>query len=413
MMNRELVDARERTEQALREAKSYNKAKSDFLSRMSHEMRTPMNAIIGMADIARTSMDSNQRGYCLDRIDEASRNLLVIINDMLDMAQIDTGKFELSERNFSFGDMIRSVSETISPAAGVKGLDFEVSVGDRIPDALVADDIRLRQVLVNLLSNAVKYTADGGRVRLLADSAAVGEETQNEGERIIRFEVSDTGIGISEEHRSRLFKPFEQEDNSITREYGGTGLELAITKHIVEMMNGDIRVESELGKGSNFIFTVKVGVTVKSEEVSDGADCDAGMSDADILPGLRVLLTDDIEVNREIIMLLLEDTGVSIDCASDGFEAVEKFCGDNGAYDLLLMDLHMPRMDGFEATRRIRASGMPSAETVPIIAVTADTGGDVVELCVNAGMNAHIGKPVEYGTLIQTITRCLRQIKKS
>ncbi|MDR3230755.1 MAG: response regulator [Synergistaceae bacterium] len=406
-MQRELVDARERTERALLEAEFYNRAKSDFLSRMSHEMRTPMNAIIGMTAIAGTAADEGQRKYSLDRVDEAAHHLLSIIDDVLDMAQIDTGKFELSAREFSFGEMMRTVSDAISPAAAAKGLDFSVSLDEGIPDSLVADDRRLRQVLANLLSNAVKYTPEKGRVRLSAKRVGTDEEDKNSGECAIRFEVSDTGIGISEEQRARLFRAFEQADNSITREHGGIGLGLAITRHIVGMMNGNIQVESEPGRGSRFICSVRAG-RPKIPEAESRATPDES-SEAANLAGRRILLTDDVPINREIVVILLGDTGASIDCAKDGFEALKKFCEREGGYDLLLMDLHMPGMDGFEATRRIRASGMPGAESVPIIAVTADTGAEAIELCARAGMDAHIGKPVEYDVLVDTITRCLRK----
>jgi PAS domain S-box-containing protein len=391
LMQRELLEAKRRTEQALSQAEYYNKAKSDFLSRMSHEMRTPLNAIIGMTGIARSAEDAERRTYCLDRADEASHNLLDIINAVLDMAQIDTGKFKLLDREFSFKEMIGAVLGKTRPNAGAKSQNFSASIDESIPDFLVADDTRLGLILVNLLSNAVKYTPEGGSIELRAElGGVVGDEVS------IRFEVSDTGVGISDEQKSRLFKAFEQADNSITREHGGTGLGLALAGSIVEMMRGEIHVESEPGKGSRFIFTVR------AKKHCDSGENMTGMAD---LAGKKVLIVDDVELNREILLTMLEDTDAVFDCAENGSEAVSIFSEKSS--DLILMDLHMPVMDGFEAARNIRSSGMPHADSVPIIAVTAEAGSDAPARCLDAGMNGYVCKPVDLGILMGAIEKAM------
>jgi PAS domain S-box-containing protein len=391
LMQRELVEAKERTEQALAQAEYYNKAKSDFLSRMSHEMRTPMSAIIGMTGLARTAADRARREHCFDRISEASVTLLHTINAMLDMAQIDAGNFDLAVREFPFADMVRALADTIAPHAEAKKQTFSMTIDEGIPELLVADDRRLKQALANLLDNAVKYTPEKGVIQLSAGKV----EEDDEG-CVLCFAVRDSGIGISVGQRGRIWSEFEQMDNSITRKHGGAGLGLAISKRIVELMGSEIRLESEIGKGSLFSFTVRVGKQKKVEQNTGGG--------ADIA-GWRILIVDDTEMNREIISALLEDTGAILTCAENGEEAVRVF-SENGC-DLILMDLHMPGMDGFETTRRIRASGLPGADSLPIIAVTADTGSNVRARCVEAGMNDHMRKPVEVSILLAMMTRYL------
>jgi PAS domain S-box-containing protein len=396
-MQRELFEAKERTEQALAQAEFYSKAKSDFLSRMSHEMRTPMNAVIGMTNLARTAEDRERREYCLDKIGESSSDLLHIIDDMLDMAQIDTGKFDLTAHEFHFEEMLRTLSAAITPHAEAKKQIFTLTIEAGIPELLVADDRRLRQVLANLLDNAVKYTPEKGVIHL-----SVGKVGEDDAGCTLRFEVQDNGVGISAEQCERLWGAFEQMDNSITRKHGGVGLGLAISKRIIEIMGGDIRLESEVGKGSRFIFTIKAGKLKQDDESSTGKENTAGAAD---MAGCRILIVDDVELNREILLTLLEDTGAILTCAADGAEAVHMF-SETGS-DLILMDLHMPGMDGFETTRQIRASGLPNAASVPIIAVTADTGSDVFAKCMEAGMNDQMTKPVDVSILFATMARYL------
>jgi CheY-like chemotaxis protein len=335
-----------------------------------------------MTAIARTAEDKNRRSDCFDKIENSSRHLLDLINDILDMAKIDSGNFDLAPQKFSFGAAVEQVITQITAAAEEKKQNFTSKIDPAIPDSLIADERRLKQVLINLLSNAVKFTPEKGVI-----SFSAVKMSSAEGACAIRFEVQETGIGISDETKKRLWNAFEQADNSITRSHGGTGLGLAITKQIVQMMDGTIEVESEAGKGSRFICTVRL--KVNSNPAADAGSGDASPSS---LTGRRILVVDDVEMNREIVFAILEDTGAVPESAQDGREAVEMV--SKNKYDIVLMDLHMPNMDGFEATRHIRASGLKGTDTLPIIAVTADTGGDVVSRCLEAGMNGHLGKPV-------------------
>jgi signal transduction histidine kinase len=372
----QMVAAKEQTEQALAQAEYYSKAKSDFLSRMSHEMRTPMNIIIGMTGIAKTTDDSFQRMNCLEQIDESSRHLLGLINNLLDMSELNTGNFELVPGKCSFKKTIDRITADISAKAGTKKQAFTVSIDPDIPDALIADEGRLMEVLLHLLSNGVKFTPEGGSIHFSARKIGIDKNTW-----IISFEVKDTGLGISGEVKARLGNIFEQMDNSIARVYGGIGLGLALSKRIVQMMDGSIEAESEPGKGARFICTVKLGL--------DSPPAKHGHAASVSLAGRRILVVDDVTVNRHLVFLNLEKTGAILEGAADGKEALEKILQNN--YDLILMDLHMPGMDGYETVRRVRASGRPGADSVPIIALTADTGADVISRCLNAGMNGHLG----------------------
>ncbi|MDR1625589.1 MAG: response regulator [Spirochaetia bacterium] len=391
VLQKELIAAKEHAEY-------YNRAKSDFISRMSHEMRTPMNAIIGMAGIGQTEDGTQQKNYCLEKIDHSARDLLDIINNMLDMVKFEHKTSELAPQVFDLYDMLQATVGLFKVRAREKKQGFTLDVAQDLPRMVFADQNALKHVLINILGNAVKFTPEGGSVGLSAALAAREGDTA-----VLRFAVSDTGIGIQKEHLEHLGEAFEQQESGITRRYGGVGLGLTIAKNIVRMMDGDIQVESEPGKGSVFTCTLKVGIPAEGEQ---GAAEEAA-SDEEPFAGRRFLLADDIELNREIVLALLDGSGAAIDCAADGGDAVEKFTARSGGYDLLLMDLHMPGMDGFEAARRIRASGLPGARSVPIIAITADTGGEVVTKCLNAGMNAHIGKPVDLDELMKTIARHL------
>jgi PAS domain S-box-containing protein len=415
-MREELVEAKLHAEQ-------YSRAKSNFISRMSHEMRTPLNAITGMSGMVETADDA-RRKYCVEKINESAGRLLGMIDDVLDMAKIDLGHFELFAGECSFSDIMRSAVAAVSPLAEGKRQVFSAAADESIPDLLIVDGRRLRQVLVRLLSNAVKFTPENGEVRLSAKR--LGDACGKGGKCKIQFEVQDSGMGISAERRERLWDIFEQEDDGITRAHDGMGMGLSISKRIIELMGGDIWVESEYGKGSLFVCTIEAeavqsGASPQPDAKFSGAKrSDAKLSDAncpdvefsgeDALSGAdfsdcRILVVDDMEMNREIIMALLEGTGAAMDGAEDGSQAVRMF--SENAYDLVLMDLHMPVMDGFETARHIRASGSPRAGSVRIIAVTADTGGDVAAACMDAGMNGHMGKPVAYEALIKAMSKQL------
>ncbi|MCL2539396.1 MAG: response regulator, partial [Oscillospiraceae bacterium] len=520
---------------ALERAQAASKAKSDFLANMSHEIRTPMNAIIGMTNIAKSAFSIERKDYALGRIDDASTHLLGVINDILDMSKIEADMLELHTVAFDFENLLKKVINIINFKIVEKHQKFAVYIDENIPRMLLFDDQRLAQVITNLLSNSVKFTPEFGTITL--DTKLVSEE---DGICEIRFDVTDTGVGISEEQLNRLFRPFEQAESSTTRKYGGTGLGLALTKRIVELMGGEISVISTLGEGSTFSFTIKSERLAISAElvpeplnsvaadklrvllVDDDPDireyfvdiamrfsiaCDTAASGAEamelidagmhydicfvdwnmigmdgielsrrikeinkdkmviimissiewqkieteakdagvdrfmpkpIFPsefvecinvcfgldllnegrkenedkvdsfwGYRLLLVEDIEINREIVMALLEPTLVEIDCAENGAVAVEMFSKNPEKYNIIFMDLQMPEMDGYEATQRIRAIDDELAQTIPIVAMTANVFKEDVEKCLAAGMNDHVGKPLDFDAVLQILRKNL------
>ncbi|GBU26747.1 hypothetical protein R84B8_00259 [Treponema sp. R8-4-B8] len=393
-----ITEHKEMEEQAL----SASRAKSTFLANMSHEIRTPMNAITGMIAIGKSASDIERKDYCFTKIEAASRHLLGIINDVLDMSKIEANKFELSPVEFNFEKMARQVIDVINFRVDEKKQKLTVHIDNAIPRTVIADDQRLAQVLTNLLGNAVKFTPEEGSVGL--NAKFLGEEN---GLCTIEISVSDTGIGISAEQQKNLFKSFQQAEADTTRRFGGSGLGLVISRSIIEMMGGKIWVNSEQGKGSVFTFTVQVkkGVhandDLPSENVKDVEKPDI----AGIFAGHRILMAEDVEINREIVMTLLEPTQLEIDCAENGVEAVRKFSEDPDKYDLILMDVQMPEMDGYEATRRIRAveailHTASKEKGIPIIAMTANVFREDVEKCLEAGMDSHLGKPLDFDEVL-------------
>jgi len=525
-MERKLSNSNALLKVALRKATEASKAKGEFLSNMSHEMRTPLNAIIGMTAIGKKATEIDRKDYAFNKIQDASTHLLGVINDVLDMSKIEANMLELSPIEFNFEKMLQKIVAVLNFRIDEKGQKFKVRIDNAIPKTLIADDQRLSQVVTNLLSNAIKFTQENGSITL--DARYMGE---NNGNCIIQISVSDTGIGISAEQQKHLFHSFQQAESSTTRKYGGTGLGLAICKSIVEMMNGKIWIESEIGKGSTFIFTAEAqrGATkdkqgllspdvnwsnVRIMAVDDdpdtlayfrnitdglGVSCDTALSGEDalrlvdkngdyhiyfvdwkmpdmdgiqlvrelkerasepsvvimnsaadwsavenvaksvgvdkflskplfpstvadiinecigvvkpqqeeaqdditgIFAGRRILLVEDVEINREIIIALLEPTQLQIDSAENGAQAVKMFCAAPSKYDLIFMDIQMPEMDGYEATKRIRAYEAPSAKSIPIVAMTANVFKEDIERCVEAGMNSHIGKPVDIAEVL-------------
>jgi signal transduction histidine kinase len=411
---------------ALREAaETASRAKSEFLSNMSHEMRTPLNAVIGMTAIAENTSAIEKKNYCLHKIKDASTHLLGVINDILDISKIEAGKFDLAYAEFNVEKMLQKVADVVNFRVDEKHQDFTVHIDDGMPPTLIGDEQRVAQVLANLLANAVKFTPERGTIRL---SARLLHEAK--GECLLQMDVQDTGIGISEEQQSRLFNAFQQADGGISRRFGGTGLGLVISRRIVEMMGGTIWVESEPEKGSTFAFTIRVarGTEGHGGSPESGAapekpripavngapetgaytartEQEAPAGGAGCFRGFRLLLAEDVDINREIVAGLLEPTGVSIESAENGAEAVRMFSEAPDAYDLIFMDVQMPEMDGYEATRRIRALDVPAASAIPIIAMTANVFREDVERCLAAGMNGHVGKPLD----LEEVVRRLRE----
>jgi signal transduction histidine kinase/CheY-like chemotaxis protein len=536
-ITRDLID-KERIS-AMEQAVQASKAKGDFLSHMSHEMRTPMNAIIGMTAIGKAAGDLDKKDYAFKKIENASSHLLGVINDILDISKIEANKLELSFETFDLEKVLRKAAEVVSFRINEGRQSFYVTIGKKIPRALIGDDQRLTQVITNLLSNAAKFTPEHGAIRLGAHYA--GEKN---GLCTIQIQVSDTGIGISEEQQAKIFNSFEQAESSTTRKFGGTGLGLAISKRIVEMMGGTIWVESEPGKGATFFFTVRLkrgedtlpplfqpeinpgnlrifamdGDAEVLKYFSDimknfGIKCDtansaeeglrlieksggydmyfidwkmpgtnvselmgrvrqtgkqaplitmisavewtgiedeaklagvnkflskpvfpsdiaglineclgsadgtsvqektekAATDEADDFGGRAILLADDVEINREIVLALLEPTGLSIDCAENGAAAVQMFSASADKYDMIFMDVQMPEMDGYEATRRIRAMDLPAARSIPIVAMTANVFREDVEKALECGMNDHLGKPLDFEDVLAKLRMYLPQ----
>ncbi|MDR1177910.1 MAG: response regulator [Spirochaetaceae bacterium] len=373
-------------------------AKGRFLSTMSHEMRTPMNAIIGMTTIAQSSADMEKKNYCLAKVENAATHLLGVINDILDMSKIEANKFELSSEEFNFEEILKRVVEMSSFKVNEKRQQLTLHIDKKIPPCLIGDDHRLAQVITNLLGNAVKFTPEEGSIRIDADLD--GEE---DGCCVIRISVSDTGIGISGEQQERLFTSFQQADGNTSRKFGGTGLGLAISKQIVELMNGSIWIESEPGRGSRFIFTVKIK---RGEAGGSSAVGQGGVADRiDDFSGRHILLVEDVEINMEIVVSLLEPTGLVMDWAENGVVAVKLFSEQGDAYSLILMDVQMPEMDGFEATRRIREIEQERGGEghIPIIAMTANVFREDIDKCLAVGMNGHVGKPVNIQDLLAVL----------
>jgi signal transduction histidine kinase len=397
---------------AREDALAASRAKSEFLSNMSHEVRTPMNAIIGMIDIAHKADNMEKKDSSLVKMGEASNHLLGILNDVLDMSKIEANKLELSLTNFSFSEFIDKIVNIANFQINKKGQRFNLDIDPDIPDMLYGDDQRLSQVITNLLSNAIKFTPDGGVItldaKLLTSKGTIHK---------IRIRVSDTGIGISAEEKALLFRPFQQAESTTTRKFGGTGLGLAISKRIVEIMSGEIGLESKKGEGSTFSVTVPIMEADEASTEYEGGGSGGDATEAEVQPGefegRCMLLAEDVEINREIVTSLLETCGIEIDCASNGIEAVDMFKKDSGRYDIIFMDMQMPEMDGCEATMRIRDLEDPHAKSVPIIALTANVFKEDIDRCVSAGMDSHIGKPISMPEMTSALRKYLGKAKVS
>ena len=389
-------------------AESASNAKSTFLANMSHEIRTPMNAIIGMSEIAKTTDESQKISQCLDKINIASKLLLGIINDILDMSKIESNQYTLHEEPFKFLTMLQNIIDINTVRIKEKNQHLKITVDKAIPDRLMTDEMRLSQVMNNLLSNAVKFTPDGGHIELTAKLLNRDEQSAR-----IQFSVEDDGIGISSEKQPLLFNAFEQADLSISRQFGGTGLGLAISQTIVALMGGKIQVESTLGKGSKFIFEICTRFLPDSPEnaITTKDSADAELEKVYDFSGYTILLAEDVEINREIILALMEDTGVQIDCAENGQIAAELYDRSPERYDMIYMDIQMPVLDGYSATQKIRALDYPQAKTVPIIAMTANAFAEDVEKSKRFLMDDHIAKPIDVEILFQKTDQYIRKQK--
>ncbi|MDR2943398.1 MAG: response regulator [Treponema sp.] len=521
------------------DALSASRAKGEFLSHMSHEIRTPLNAIIGMINIAGNTDDISKIKYCLQRAGSASKHLLNIINDILDMSKIEANKFELAYSEFNFEKMLMDIINITNVHAEEKNLNFAVILNTNVPSLLVGDELRLSQVIMNLLNNAIKFTPENGKVVL-----RVEKTEENDDEITLKTEVADSGIGMTEEQQKRLFSAYSQADTNIYKNFGGSGLGLVISKQIIELMNGEIWIESKPNVGSKFIFTIKVRKGFGKEDmqlspkinkddlrilaVDDSEEtrmyfthvmaafhlpCDIACSGKEALEmmekagnkpynlffidwqmpemdgiklakkikeitgdksfiimlsmadwrtiereaiaaGVRhfipkpifpstlintinecieikpkdgsgktdkskesgfdfedytILVAEDVEINREILSSILEETGISIDFAQNGTTAVNMFQMYPDKYDLILMDLNMPEMDGYEATQAIRSLELTQAGNICIIAMTANVFREDIEKCMAAGMNDHIGKPIAPESLYEKLRKYLKK----
>ena len=382
--------------EALSEAEQANKAKTAFLSSMSHEIRTPMNAIIGLDNIALNDPETPEKTKeYLRKIGASADHLLYLINDILDMSRIESGRMTLKNEEFSFSELLQAVNTMFSGQAADKGLAYHCRINSEVDDYYIGDNMKLRQVLINILGNAVKFTPTGGSVSLQVERKA-----QYNGKSTLCFIITDTGIGISEEYLPRIFDAFSQEDSSTTNRYGSSGLGLAITKRIVEMMNGDIRVESEKGKGS--VFVVTVTLTDSGRKGTDDTD--------DVRPAdMSVLIVDDDPIACEHARLVLEKAGIASEVAASGPEAIEKVQlrhARMAPYNLILVDWRMPDMDGVETTRRIRSViGNESA----IIILTAYRWDDILDEAVQAGVDSFIPKPLFAAAVMEEFKSALRR----
>ena len=382
-------------------AQAANKAKTAFLSHMSHDMRTPMNAIIGFTGIAMKNDPSDEVKNCLEKIDESSEYLLSLINDVLDLTHIESGKVKYNPVPADVKNITDSALDIIKGFLTNRDINFKIQCEDaKIPNVL-ADPARLRDVLVNILSNAVKFTPDGGTITFEAQC----QEKGGDGYINMRYRISDTGIGMSEEFTKEVFEEFAQEDSDVRTQYHGVGLGMAIVKKYVDMMGGTISVQSKKHEGTTFTVDIPLEITDKEWNKSDPV-----FSEKVDLTGVNVLLAEDNELNAEIAAVQLEEFGMNVERAVDGKNAVEIFRNHpKGTFDVILMDVMMPEMNGYEATKAIRAmNDRPDGKNIPIIAMTANSFAEDVQASLDAGMNAHLSKPIVMDEVIKTILRYVR-----
>ncbi len=406
---------------ALLLAEKANEAKSDFLSRMSHDIRTPMNAIIGMATIAAANIDNKEKvGECLNKIGLSSRFLLGLINDILDLSKIESGKMSINRELFNIKDMLTVLSNAAKDMADSKNQKFSCNISDEIDDFYIGDRVRLEQIFMNLLSNANKYTEEGGRFGI-----KVTKIHRKIGMDMLKFVIEDTGCGISEEFIDELFNPFSQENDT---KRSGTGLGLAIVQNLVHIMNGTVRVQTKVNEGSKFIVEIPLFIVSKEEEQEiinnpffdkDGNVVSGhmnqifenkGTTEKITFQGQRVLLVEDNEFNQEIAKTIMEMHDLVVDVASDGYEALDYFNNsEKGHYVIIFMDIQMPGISGYETTMRIRNSEHPDGKTIPIYAMTANAFLTDVDKARQSGMNGHIAKPVDFDVVAKVLLETINK----
>ena len=397
--------SRKKQMEALKEAQNANAAniaKTTFLNHMSHDIRTPMNAIVGFTDIAMKRKPDKEVENCLNKIRQSSEYLMTLINDVLDISHIESGKLEYKPVPVDLRDMINTVLSIARGYIENRDLNLYVSREELKTPYVMADELRIREVLLNIISNAIKFTKDGGSISFVAENAPGNDEHHI----IVRYRISDTGIGMSEEFQTRIFDEFSQENNGARSSYKGTGLGMAIAKRYVDLMGGKIEVSSRQGVGST--FTVEIPLLIAEHVETE--EKEKLKKDMD-LHGLHVLLAEDNDLNAEIAIVLLEEKGMIVTRAVDGKSTLTQFCNtDPGTFDLILMDIMMPEMNGYETTKAIRnLSGRPDGKKIPIIAMTANAFAEDVQAALNAGMDDHVAKPVDMEILTSVITKYIER----
>jgi len=384
---------------SLEKAKKAAKEKTMFLANLSHEMRTPLNAIIGMLHIYMTNRDRREVEKEIQQIEVSAKHLVNLINEILDISKIEESMFVLSKERFDLKKAVDDVCASLVQAANAKKQAFVLDYTNLRTFTLVGDSTKLMQVLINLVSNAIKFTHENGRI-----DVKLSELSNDMNKVLIKFTVKDNGIGIAPDALADIFVPFRQAENSITKKYGGTGLGLAISQRIINLMGDDIHVESEPGMGSVFEFTLWFDVDRKvivADKIVNGTETAA-------FAGKRILVVDDVDINREVVCFMLEQMGVVTEQAQNGQEAVEMIeAAAQGYYDMILMDVQMPIMDGYAATKVIKAMDREGVKNVPIVAMTANAFREDVENAIRVGMEAHIKKPIEERTLYETLRKVL------
>lgn len=397
--------SRKKQMEALKEAQDANAAniaKTTFLNHMSHDIRTPMNAIVGFTDIAMKRKPDKEVENCLKKIRQSSEYLMTLINDVLDISRIESGKLEYKPVPADLRDIINTVSSIARGYMENRDLNFCVSREELKTPYVMADELRIREVLLNIISNAVKFTKDGGTISFVAENCPGNDEHHV----IVRYRISDTGIGMSEEFQSRIFDEFTQENDGARTSYKGTGLGMAIAKKYVDLMGGKIEVSSRQGIGST--FTVEIPLRIAEQVLTEKEE--KLRKDMD-LHGLHVLLAEDNDLNAEIAVSLLEEQGMIVTRAADGKSALLQFCNTApGTFDLILMDIMMPEMNGYETTKAIRnLSDRPDGKEIPIIAMTANAFAEDVQAALDAGMDDHVAKPMDMDILISAIEKCVKR----